>query len=230
MANETGSGTSSADSVAVFAAALSLWKAIHERAQASPGINLSDCYNGMDQLMREVMRIASLFEDWACQRVEFHGLSDVWPYLLEDKFGDACLEVFELGGFAGFDETDCLRVAIGLGLPVALDDALPLPIDLRAANPVAGSLFREFRIQTVRDSLEDGDVVAFTSTDDPFDEEFGPRYFGIYGIGADGLPEHIADRSNYSEALALAQKLAPGIEFPSHYAFSKQQPPSSSSS
>ena len=221
MANDTNTGTPPTDSAAVFAAAFSLWEAIHKHAQALPKINLSDCYNGVDQLMREVMRIANLFENWACQHVEFSELNDVWPYLLEDKFGDACLEIFEPGGVANFDESDCLRTAIGLCLPIALDDALPLPVDLRAANPVAGSPFREFRIQTVRDSLEDGDVVSFTSADDPFDDEFGPRYFGIYGIGADGLPEHIADRSTYSEALALAQKLAPGIEFPVQRVFSK---------
>lgn len=221
MANEDNTDTCSADTAAVFAAAHSLWEAIQKRARAAPEINLSDCYSGMDQLMREVMRIANQFEEWACQHVEFNELTDVWPYLLEDRFGDACLETFEPGGLASFDERDCLRVTIRLFLPIAPDDALPLPVDFRVVSPVAGSPFRELRIQTVRDSLEDGDVVAFTSADDAFDQELEPRYFGIYGIGADGLSEHIADRATYSEALEWVRKLAPGIEFPGLCVFTR---------
>ena len=82
MANEDNTDTCSADTAAVFAAAHSLWEAIQKRARAAPEINLSDCYSGMDQLMREVMRIANQFEEWACQHVEFNELTDVWPYLL----------------------------------------------------------------------------------------------------------------------------------------------------
>jgi hypothetical protein len=32
-------------------------------------------------------------------------------------------------------------------------------------------------------------------------------------MGTDGLPEHIADRPTYAEAVALAQRLAPGVVF-----------------
>ena len=66
----------------------------------------------------------------------------------------------------------------------------------------------------MRDSLDDGDVVPFVADDDPFDGEFGERYFALYGVGEDGKLEHVADRKTYGEILNLAQKLAPGIGFP----------------
>ena len=68
--------------------------------------------------------------------------------------------------------------------------------------------------RTVRDDLDDGDVAPFTTDDEPFDEEFGPPYFALYGVEDDDLLEHIADRDAYSEALSLAQKLAPGVALP----------------
>jgi len=71
-----------------------------------------------------------------------------------------------------------------------------------------------FRIQTVRNSTEDGDPTPYSFADDPFDESFGKPYFGLYGVLEDGTLEHIADRRTYSEALSLAKKLVPGIDFP----------------
>ncbi len=213
MVHKSELGINSPDSAAVFASALSLWQAVNNHASAEKGLNLSECYNGMDQLMREVMRVASLFETWACEHVAFNELNDVWPYFLEDKFGDACMKVLLPGALAEFEDTDCLRVGIGLRLPIALDDNLPLPIDVRAPNPVPGSPFRELRIQTMRNSLDGDDAVPFTADDDPFDEEFAPPYFSLYGTNHDGRLEHIADRRSYPEILDLAQKLAPGVTF-----------------
>ena len=100
------------------------------------------------------------------------------------------------------------------------DDKLPIPVDVIAPNPIAGIGFREFRIQTVRNSLEDGGVVPFVADDEPFDEQFGERYFGLYGVGEEGKLEHIADRKTYGEVWSLAQKLAPGIAFPIKPTFS----------
>lgn len=160
------------------------------------------------------MRVANMFEDWACRHVAFEELGEVWPYFLEDKFGDACLAFMMPGTLAGFDEDDCLRVVFHLRLPVRADGSLCLPVDFRTANPVSDSAFKEFRIQTVRNDLADADVVPFTEEDDPFDEELGAPYFRLYGVGDDGLLEHIADRSTYVEARSLARKLAPGIELP----------------
>lgn len=209
------------DPAGVFACALSLWQAIHERAANEKDLNLSECFNGMDQFMREVMSIANRFEEWACEHINFDELTDVWPYLLEDKFGEACLALLFPSELAQFDEGDCLWVALRLKLPVFLDDKLPIPLDVSARNPIDGTGFPEFRIQTMRNSVDDGEVIPFVSDDDPFDEAFGEHYFGLYGMRADGKLEHIADRKTYNEALDLARKLAPGIAFPNRPTFSQ---------
>ncbi len=183
MANELELQTAQSDPAAVFACALSLREACLKSAEADPQLNLSDCYNGMDEFMREMMRVGNLFEAWACEHVVFEKVGEVWPYLMEDKFGDACLESILPSALAEFDDSDCLRVALRLRLPVQAGDNLRVPVDVCAPNPIAGSEFREFRIQTVRNDLEEGDVAPFTTDDDPFDEEFGPPYFALYGVG-----------------------------------------------
>jgi len=213
MSIETESATVLPDPAAVFASALSLWQASQKRA-GDEKLNLSECYNGMDQFMREIMRIANQFEAWACLHIDFNELDDVWPYILEDRFGEVCLAVLLPSALAQFDDTDCWRVALRLRLPVMSDDTLPIPIDVTAPNPVSQSPFRELRIQTVRDSIEYGDPTPYSSDDEPCDEQFGSPYFGLYGVGGDGKIEHIADRGTYSEALSLAQKIAPGVTFP----------------
>ena len=214
MTQEIEIETPESDSAAVFGAALSLRQACREAAERDPHLNLSDCYNGMDEFMREVMRVGNLFEDWACRHVAFEELSDVWSYFLEDKFGDACLAVVSPAGLAQFDDSDCLRVALHLRLPIRPHASLRLPVDVTAHNPAGGAAFRAFRIQTVRDALEGGFTEPFTADDDPNDEEMGEPYFSLYGVGADALLEHIADRRSYAEAATLASKFAPGIKFP----------------
>ncbi len=104
------------DPAAVFAAATSLWEECHKKATSEPRINLSDCYSGMDGLMRETMRIAALFETWSCKHINFAELNDVWPYLLQDRFGKECLSVLLPDGLSVFDDSDCRRVAARLGL------------------------------------------------------------------------------------------------------------------
>lgn len=223
MTTETESATVLPDPAAIFATALSLWQACQKRA-GEEKLNLSECFNGMDEFMRKLMRVADQFESWACLHINFNELNDVWPYLLEDRFGEACLAVLSPDALARFDDSDCLRVAMGLRLPIILDDKLPIPIDVTAINPASGSPFREFRIQTVRDSIEDGDTNPYSVNDEPFDEEFGRPYFGLYGVGEDGKLEHIADRKTYSEAVRLAEKLAPGVAFPSAPSFISAPP------
>jgi hypothetical protein len=159
------------------------------------------------------MRVANQFESWACLNVAFEELEDVWSYLLQDRFGEALLTKFQATDLAHFDETDCLRVALHLRLPIKPDDKLPVPIDMLAANPVPGSAFRQYRIQTVRNWFEDAEAVPFTADDEPFDEDYGPPYFALYGVNDDGLLEHIADRRTYAEAARLAEKFAPGLGF-----------------
>jgi len=213
MSNHTRSTIEDTDPAAVFACALSLWTACHERAAADLNIDLSGSYQGVDEFMRVVMRIGTQFEVWACDHVSFEELSDVWPYLLEDQFGKACLEVLAPTNLAEFSEKDCLRVALRLRIPLIIDDALPIPMDMIAQNSIAESSFRAFRIQTIRDHLGDDMTLPFVVDDDPFDEEFGKPYFGLYGVHADGTLEHIADRSTFSEMLELAKGLAPEAEF-----------------
>lgn len=200
-----------ADPAAIFACALSLWEECQKQAKADEKLNLSDCFNGLDQFMRELMRIGTSFETWACDHLDFSEMNDVWPYLLEDKFGSTCLSLLSVEALADFNEEDCLRIALRLRMPVIIDGKLPIPLDLTLSNPIAGSGFREFRIQTVRDCLEDGQVVPFVTGDEPFDEEFDAPYFGIYGMDGSGELEHIADRRTYVDAVALLKNLAPGI-------------------
>jgi hypothetical protein len=205
---------SESDPAAVFASAVSLWQACHAVMLKDASLNLSECYNGIDELMREVMRIATQFEQWADRHIWFEALDDVWPYLLQDKFGQACLTILSPAELRQFDDEDCLRVALQLKLAVKLDNSLPVPVDVVGANPIVESAFQRFRIQTVRTSLEDDDIAPFVVDDDPFDTSFSRPYFGIYGVDEEGLLEHIADRPTYDEALSLVRKLAPGIDLP----------------
>ena len=201
------------DPAAVFGCALSLWHECKKLTTGTERLNLSECYNGGDEFMRVVMRVATRFEIWASLHIAFEELDDVWPYMMEDKFGAACVSAMGAESLAHFDDNDCLRVAVLLGLPVKSAPGLPVPIDRVAPNPIAGSVFKFFRIQTVRDSLEDEITEPFTPDDEPFDENFGAPYFGIYGVDVDGVLEHIADRRTYAEATDLVQKLVPGIAF-----------------
>jgi hypothetical protein len=177
-------------------------------------INLSECYNGGDEFMRQVMRIATMFESWCCDHVDFSQFSDVWPYLLEDKFGAAFLKVSYPTCLTEFDSMGCLRAAMELTLPVKVVQGLPVPVDLTAANPVPASPFRHFQIRTVRRHNQDNVISQYTPNDEPDDDDFGVVFFGLYGLEEDGVAEHIADRDSYAQALALAEKLAPGVGFP----------------
>ena len=123
MALELGFGYShtmpsseSSDPAAIFAISTSLWRECHKHSAADRSINLSDAYSGMDGFMREIMRIATQFETWACRNVDFTQLTDVWPYLLEDRFGKECLSVLLAEKLSDFDEHDCRRVASRLRL------------------------------------------------------------------------------------------------------------------
>ncbi|CAN5843392.1 hypothetical protein BH11VER1_BH11VER1_23060 [soil metagenome] len=175
-------------------------------------VNLSECYNGGDEFMRVIMRVGTQFEEWACRHIAFEALDDVWPYLLEDKFGEACVALRGATSLDEFDESDCLEVSLRLRLPVKVSDSLPVPIDISAVNPIAGSEFRKFRIQTLR-KCNKMNIVLFTIADAPFDERFERPFFGLYGIYEDGLLEHIADFDTYAAVVSLVRKLAPGIRF-----------------
>lgn len=203
------------DPAAVFACAKSLYEACLERENADPDLNLSRIYQGMDSFMREVMRVSAMFEDWACLHVAFHELEEVWTYFLEDQFGSACLDTMRADALTGFDRDDCLRVALRLRLPLLADGSLPLPLCIEAPNPLARAAFKKLRIQTVRRELyKEGGMFPFTEADDPFNKNFGPPIYGIYGVGADDLLDHISDCESYASARKLLAKLLPGIGFP----------------
>lgn len=213
MTTELQSSIVEPDSAAVFTIALSLWE-ICEKQSRADGFNISECYNGVDQFMREVMRIANQFENWACCHVDFNEFSEVWAYYLGDNFGNVCLSVLSLSCLMEFNKDDCLRIALQLNLPVIISGNLPVPIDLTVPNPIPAAVFCEFRIQTVRDSLQDNEPKPFVAGDEPFDENFNGVYFSLYGIESNGRLEHIADRRTYEQVLDLAQKIAPSISFP----------------
>lgn len=201
------------DPAAIFAIALSLWKHCEVEAAAQQDFSLSECFNGLDEMMRQAMRIASLFETWSCAHISFDDLDEPWPYLLETNFGLACSSILRLGEWESFDDTDCLRIALGIRLPIKIQKGVPVPLDFTAPNP-APSAFRAYRVQTIRDVLGEEITEPFTQGDEPFDENFGPPYFGLYGVSADGTLEHILDRNDYSDIIALVRKLVPGIELP----------------
>jgi hypothetical protein len=162
--------------------------------------------------MRVIMRVGTRFEEWACGHVVFEALDYCWPYLLEERFGEACVALKDVTSLDEFCDNDCLEVALRLRLPVKAAGTLPIPVDVSAGNPISESEFRQFRIQTMRE-YGDGNIEPFTSADDPFDDKFGRPFFGFYGVCDDGLLEHIADFESYAEAVSLARKLAPGIQF-----------------
>ena len=188
-----------ADPAAVLGSAVSLWQS----CQREPRINLSACYGDGIQWMREVMRVATLFETWATRHVCFDGFDECWPYFLEDRFGDACTALIGADGLARFAEADCLGVALRLRLPVTCSGSITVPLNLCAENPVARAGFLRFRIQTMRCTGGDDGVVPMTVDDDPLDREIGRPFFALYGIGPDELLEHIADRATYTDVRTL---------------------------
>ena len=203
-----------ADPAAVLACALSLHESCVQRSRDDAALNLSDSYNGMDQFLRELMRVAGLFEEWACEHIAFEELGEVWPYLMQDRFGDGCLEVLRADALMTFDQGDCLRVAYQLGLPIRSNGSIVLPADVSGINRIKVSPFSGFRILTVREDLRDGTTCPFEVGDKLFDEDFGKPYFGLYGVSGDGLLEHIADRAGFTDARELLLKLIPGLDLP----------------
>jgi hypothetical protein len=105
-----------------------------------------------------------------------------------------------------------------------VDGSLPLPFCVDAANPQTGAKFHRLRIQTVRQELgEDGGTAPFTEDDDPFDENYGAPFFGIYGVDEEGLLDHVAIRDTYQASRSLLADLLPGVGFPEEViAFSRE--------
>ena len=141
------------DPAAVFACAFSLWEECRRHAMRDRSLDLSAAYSGWDQLMREVMRIGQKFEQWACDHVKFDDLGEVWPYMLGDRFGSACLEVLSPTELASFEDHECLRVALRLRLPLEPGENLRVPVDVTAqirwvTLVLRPSVFKQCALQT----------------------------------------------------------------------------------
>lgn len=128
------------DPAAVFGCALSLWQACWKPPKASEHVNLSECYNGGDEFMRVVMRVATRFETWASLHIAFDELDDVWPYMMEDRFGAACIAVMGVMNLAEFSDSDCLWVALQLRLPCKVDILALSRRDTYASFPTVSTL------------------------------------------------------------------------------------------
>lgn len=219
--------TAKPDPAAILGIAISLRDA-GEAAAKLGDIDISDTFNGYDQFYRELMRIAEMFEGWACKHVAFDEVEDWWPYQLEQHFGVACLKRVEVADLASFDEEDCPVIAMTLKLPLFYSDEpglqavafrqhppSRLPLDLTAANPVKGSEWKHWRIQTTRSLLNDRDnVEVMAYGDDPFDTEYTTPSISLYGVGKDGLAEHVRDFYEYASAVKFVRSVAPGVDFP----------------
>lgn len=131
--------------------------------------------------MRVIMRVGARFEPWACRYIIFEGLDEVWPYLLEERFGEACAATVGIDSLGRFEDRACLIVALRLRLPVKADASLPVPVDITVANPGAKSAFVRIRIQTVR-PCGDRDMVPFTVVDDPFNPSYEPPVFAFTAL------------------------------------------------
>lgn len=221
--NNSASDDESVDPAAVFGIAESLWRACHRAVASDATMNLSETYSGIDGLMREVMRVGVLFERWATRNVQFDELTDVWPYLLQDRFGPAAIDTVGVAGLGTFGENDSLRVALRLRLPVRLSGSAVVPIDLAEDCAATSTGYRKYRIQTVRWSTNSDEVVPFTADDDPFDAEYGPPFFALYGVTAEGKSEHVVDRPTYASMFALVRMIAPTVSFPDEPVFCGQE-------
>ncbi|MFO1439643.1 MAG: hypothetical protein U1F81_15080 [Verrucomicrobiaceae bacterium] len=201
------------DPAAVFACAVSLRDACEEVA-GQQSLNLSEVFNGIDEFWRVMMRVGNRFEAWACENVAFDSLTEVWPYLLMERFGAACLDWMPLEDLEAFDDPDGVSVAMKMNVPLVYREGFGLPLDLMVPNPVAGSAFVHWRIQTVRWDAVVESMVPVRYGDDPHDADAEAVVVALYGIEADGRLEHVRDSETYAEARALAMKLAPGVAFP----------------
>ena len=99
-------------------------------------------------------------------------------------------------------------------LPLLRRKGFNLPLCLTAQNPVSGSAFVQWRIQTVRWHEEDEDWAPLEAEDDPDDPDFETPVLALFGVDAAGHSELVRTFATYAEARAMVLKVAPGVEFP----------------
>lgn len=114
------------DPAAVLAICLGLVKECREEDAV---VDLSATFNGGDEFLRQVVRVATMFENWACAHVHFDALDTNWVYLLETRFAREFLMAFSVQHIMEFSSADCLVMARFLGLPVIYDATCPVPFD-----------------------------------------------------------------------------------------------------
>ena len=153
------------DPAAVFACALSLWRECMRRSQSGQKVNLSECYNGGDEFMRVIMRAGTQFEKWACAHIEFGQLDNCWPYLLEERFGEACVALKDVTSLDEFCEKDCLSVALRLEAATSLRSTVAKIVEEPAsATPNAAAAMPKL---VARPKVENADDAGKTRTFKP---------------------------------------------------------------
>lgn len=115
------------DPAAIFAIATALYKSANNRNDFC-NREITKAYSGMDGFMREAMRVALIFETWACSHVDFDETTDVWPYMLEERFSEACQSVVDIRYLGSFNENHCADVAVMLDLPLLAPTKRRLPV------------------------------------------------------------------------------------------------------
>jgi hypothetical protein len=213
--NTSSSGPISPDPAGVFAAAHSLWTAIFESSDRPEKASLSHCYQGLDQLMRDVLRVGLLFETWSCRHIAFDEVDEVWPYFVADNLGTTWLRIFDAYSLGDVNERDCLHAAWHLRLPIRMSEEFVLPVTVDVGNPNADTAFVGFRIQTTRTLKNGSRMMPFTVSDELFDESYVMACYSLYGRTGAGDSELLASRATYSETVSLAKRLVKNVEFPS---------------
>ena len=112
----TGSGYPQPDPAAILGAACSLKRVWIDDVDLETRLRLAQRLPGVDSVMREILRIATRFETWACRNVDFEALDEVWPYFLEAEFGNACQRTLKPDALPKFDKEDCFAIACELRL------------------------------------------------------------------------------------------------------------------
>lgn len=199
--------STSTDPAGVLGAAMSLVELIENDAVLLR--EMVDHYAGFDGVMRAVMDTAERFEGWSLERIDFAALDHVWPYLLREKFGSACAECPGLRELLDFSAADCLRVAMGLRLPLRYRDGERMPLDLRLPHPApsGGAGFIHFQVQTMRLLLREAEMVAYVCGDDPECEDHGDILLRLSGVDDKGALEPIRDFHTLAEAEGFLSKL-----------------------
>jgi hypothetical protein len=80
------------DPAAVAAMVLSINREAEEAVKENPKLSFSEAYHGADGFLREAMRVAQEFEQWACKNVDFDATEETWVYKMEDDFGKAAVQ------------------------------------------------------------------------------------------------------------------------------------------